>query len=74
MCYSLDDLVSGLFLLCGVAKAGSTPKRYCITNHINMEIQFFRDVVLCQVYTVVRRITTFQSTVDHIHDGGPIRL
>ena len=24
--------------------------------------------------TVMRRITTFRSTTDHIYDGGPIRL
>ena len=24
--------------------------------------------------TVMRRITTFQSTMDRIYDGGPIRL
>jgi len=26
------------------------------------------------MYTGKRRITTFRSTTDRIHDGGPIRL
>jgi len=74
MCYSLCDLVSGFFPLSGVAKTGSGPKLYCITNCINLEIQFFRDVLLCPVYTVMPHVTTFRSTTDHIYNGVPIRL
>ena len=74
MCYSLGDLVSVFFQLSGFAKTGSVPKCYCIRNHINVEIQFLRDVMLCQVCTVTRHITTFRSTMDHIYNSVPIRL
>jgi hypothetical protein len=45
----------------------------------NLSVRLKIQSVLCDFvvvinYTGVRHMTTFQSTTDHMYDGGPIRL
>jgi hypothetical protein len=40
----------------------------------NKEISYTQAFSTKTAHTVMRRILTFQSMMDHMNDGGPIRL